>query len=134
MKQKYTAKEVQDALAQCLDFITTPEVDRLGQWTQMPVIKGVADGHDKDSFLFYLDDKAFDRRFKKPKLKPKAFFDFAIIEAGCNGLLYPNHKFTLAYNIRRDVVYSPFVKKTQQSKYYVEYYLIHTPTFQRITL
>lgn len=131
--KKFTAKEVQSALAQCLDFITTPEVDRLGQWTQKPVIKGDADGRSQDSFLFYLDDKAIDRRYKKPKLKPKAFFDFAIIEAGCNGLLYPKRKFTLAYGIRRDAVYSPF-DKTQQTKYYVEYYLIHTPTFQRIKL
>ena len=134
MKQKYTAKEVQAALAQCLDHITTQEDDRLSQWTQKPVIKGDADGRSQDSFLFYLDDKAIDRRFKKPKLKPKAFFDFAIIEAGCNGLLYPKHKFTLAYGIRRDLVYDPVVKKTQQTKYYVEYYLIHTPTFQRIKL
>lgn len=134
MKQKYTAKEVQDALAQCLDFITTPEADRLSQWTQKPVVKGVADGHDKDSFLFYLDDKAIDRRFRKPKLKPKAFFDFAIVEAGCNGLLYPKRKFTLAYNIRRDFVYSPLDKTQQPPKYYVEYYLIYTPTFQGIKL
>ena len=134
MKNKYTAKEVQDALAQCLDLITTQEDDRLSQWTQKPVIKGVADGRSQDSFLFYLDDKAIDRRFKKPKLNPKAFFDFAIIEAGCNGLLYPKHKFTLAYSISRDLVYDPVVKKTQQTKYYVEYYLIYTPTFQRITL
>ena len=134
MKKNYTAKEVHAALDQCLDFITTPEADRLSQWTQMPVIKGDADGRAQDSFLFYLDDKAIDRRFKKPKLKPKAFFDFAIIEAGCNGLLYPKHKFTLAYSIRRDLVYDPVVKKTQQTKFYVEYYLIHTPKFQRIEL
>ena len=134
MKKKYTANEVQEALDQCLDFITTPHDDRLGQWTQKPVIKGDADGRSQDSFLFYLDDKAIDRRFKKPKLTPKAFFDFAIIEAGCNGLLYTKHKFTLAYSICRDLVYDPVVKKTQQSKYYVEFYLIHTPTFQRITL
>lgn len=134
MKNKYTAKEVQGALAQCLDLITTQEADRLSQWTQMPVTKGVADGRDKDSFIFYLDDKAIDSRFKKPKLNPKAFFDFAIIEAGCNGLLYPKHKLTLAYNIRRDLVFDPVVKKTQPTKYYVEYYLIYTPTFQRITL
>ena len=133
MKKKYTANEVQAALNQCLDFITTQHDDRLSQWTQKPVVKGVADGRSQDSFLFYLDDKAIDRRYKKPKLKPKAFFDFAIIEAGCNGLLYPKHKFTLAYGIRRDAVYSPF-DKTQQTKYYVEYYLIHTPTFQRITI
>lgn len=134
MKKKYTANEVHAALDQCLDLITTQEADRLSQWTQTPVVKGVADGRSQDSFLFYLDDKAIDRRFKKPTLKPKAlFFDFAIIEAGCNGLLYPKHKFTLAYDIRRDAVYSPF-DKTQQSKYYVEYYLIHTPTFQRIEL
>lgn len=134
MKNKYTAKEVKDALAQCLDLITTQEADRLSQWTQKPVIKGVADGRAQDSFIFYLDDNAIDRRFKKPKLKPKAFFDVAIIEAGCNGLLYPNPKFTLAYDIRRDVVYDPFVKKTQPTKYYVEYYLLYTPTFQLIKL
>lgn len=134
MKQKYTDKEVQDALAQCLDFITTQEADRLSQWTQKPVVKGVADGHDKDSFLFYLDDKAIDSRFRKKTFKPKSFFDFAIIEAGCNGLLFPKHKFTLAYDIRRDVVYDPFVKKMQPTKYFVEYYLIYTPTFQRIKL
>ena len=134
MKNKYTAKEVQDALAQCLDFITTQEADRLSRWTQKPVVKGVADGHDKDSFLFYLDDKAIDRRFKKPKLNSKAFFDFAIIRANCKCLRYPTRKFALAYNIRRDLVYDPVVKKTQPSKYYVEYYLIYTPTFQRINL
>ena len=133
MKNKYTANEVQAALDQCIDFITTPQDDRLGQWTQKPVIKGIADGRSQDSFLFYLDDTAIDRRFKKPKLKPKAFFDFAIIEAGCNGLLYPKHKFTLAYDIGRGRGYAPF-EKTQRSKYVVEYYLIYAPTFQRIKL
>jgi len=104
----------------------------LDKWTYMPVAKGVVDGVTSlGSFIFYLSHKAIAYRgTKRQRISAKAKKDFGLIQAGCNGMLFNQHKFVVDVQLHFGPVYNPITNKYQHIMPYAEFTLLDAYTHE----
>lgn len=128
----YNRDEVIAAMNKCLELINGPEGDRLGFWRETQDTNDADGRPSAGSVIFWLKKSAMTGLDKKPRLCKKAEQDLRIIEAGCNGLLFNEKKFTLAYNACRTIA-ATFGGKSE-IKYMLEFYLMDANTRFKIQL
>ena len=132
---KHTKNCILKASSKVRDLVTGNSEDLkelLEKWTYMPVAKSVVDGVTSlGSFLFYLSPKAIAYRgTKRQRVSAKAKKDFGLIQAGCNGMLFNQHKFVVDIQIHFSPVYNPITGKTQLIMPYAEFTLLDAYTHE----
>ena len=132
---KHTKNCILKATNKVRDLVTGNSEDLkelLDKWTYMPVAKSVVDGVTSlGSFLFYLSPKAIAYRgTKRQRISAKAKKDFDLIQAGCNGMLFNQHKFVVDVQIHFGPVYNPITNKYQHIMPYAEFTLLDAYTHE----
>lgn len=132
---KHTNNCILKATNKVRDLVTGNSEDLktlLEKWTYMPVAKGVVDGVTSlGSFIFYLSHKAIAYRgTKRQRISAKAKKDFGLIQAGCNGMLFNQHKFVVDVQLHFGPVYNPITNKYQHIMPYAEFTLLDAYTHE----